>query len=184
MKKNALILTWSGFQDHELVYPYYRLLGDGFSVNIVADKRDAQGRVYGIFGLNMPCHVLMSEFVKDSDQWFENCDLLVLPGGVKSLEKLRLEKAVKQFISKWHSSGKLITSTCHGAQLLISAKITEGRKIAGYYSLEDDINNSGATYVNEPVVVDGNIISSPHYDHMGVWMEETLKVYYGNRVST
>lgn len=179
MKKHALILTWSGFQDHELVYPYYRLLGDGFTVDTVADKRDQQGRIYGIFGLNMPCQVLMKDFIKDSDSWFDKCDLLVLPGGVKSLEKLRQEKAVKDFIARWNAAGKLISSTCHGAQLLISAKVTKGRKISGYYSLEDDINNSGATYVNAPVVIDGNIITSPHYDHMGVWMEETLKAYYG-----
>jgi len=181
MKKHALILTWSGFQDHELVYPYYRLLGDSFKVNIVAEKRDEQGRVYGILGLNMPCHVLMKDFSKDVDQWFEKCDLLVLPGGVKSLEKLRQEKTVKEFIARWDSAGKLITSTCHGAQLLISAKVCKGRKISGYYSLEDDINNSGATYVNEPVVIDRNIITSPHYDHMGVWMEETLKAYYATQ---
>ena len=145
----------------------------------MADKRDEQGRIYGIFGLNMPCQVLIKDFIKEADKWFEECDLLVLPGGVKSLEKLRQEKIVKDFISKWNAAGKLITSTCHGAQLLISAKVTQGRKISGYYSLEDDINNSGATYINAPVVIDGNIITSPHYDHMGAWMEETLKAYYG-----
>ena len=177
MKKNALILTWSGFQDHELVYPYYRLLAAGFKVSIVADKQDELGRIYGILGLNMPCHILVKDFVTQSDKWFEEADLLVLPGGVKSLEKLRQEKAVKEFIHRWNSADRIITSTCHGAQLLISAKVTSGRKISGYYSLEDDINNSGAQYVNQPVVIDKNIITSPHYDHMGIWMEETLRVY-------
>lgn len=178
MAKNALILTWSGFQDHELVYPYYRLLGDDFEVQIVADKRDSAGRIYGIFGLNMPCHILIEDFKQNMDHWMNKADLLVIPGGVKSLEKLRQEKEVKEFIAKWHASGKLIASTCHGAQMLISAKITKGKTIAGYYSLEDDIINSGATYSSEPCVVDGNIITSPHYDHMGVWMETTLDVYY------
>lgn len=177
MLKHALIITWSGFQDHELVYPYYRLLGDDFRVSVVADKKDSLGRVYGIFGLNMPCDVLISEFNKDTKKWFNDCDLLVIPGGVKSLEKLRQEGQVKDFIKKWHDSGKIITSTCHGAQMLISSKITKGRKIAGYYSLKDDVENSGAEYSREPVVVDGNIISSPHYDFMGEWMEEALIQY-------
>jgi protease I len=61
--------------------------------------------------------------------------------------------------------------------MLISSKITKGRKISGYYSLKDDIENSGAKYSREPVVVDGNIISSPHYDYMGEWMETTLQEY-------
>lgn len=177
MLKHAFIITWTGFQDHELVYPYYRLLGDGFKVTILADKKDNLGRVYGIFGLNMPCDLTITEFKKDTEEWFNSCDLLVIPGGVKSLEKLRQEDQVKDFIKKWHDSGKIITSTCHGAQMLISSKITKGRKIAGYYSLEDDVENSGAEYSREPVVVDRNIISSPHYDFMGEWMETTLREY-------
>jgi protease I len=97
-----------------------------------------------------------------------------LPGGVKSLEKLRLEKKVLDFIYQWDKLGKIIASTCHGAQLLISSKIVKGRKISGYYSLEDDVNNAGAIYSRDPVVVDKNIVSSPHYDFMGEWMEEAL----------
>jgi protease I len=175
--KKALIITHSGFQDHELVYPYYRLLGEGFETHIVADKKDALGRCYGIFGLNMPCHILLDDFVNNLDRYQDEYDVVVLPGGVKALEKLRLIKPVLSFIHQWNQSGKVIISTCHGAQLLISAKIVKGRKISGYYSLEDDINNAGATYVNAPYVIDDNIISSPHYDHMGVWMEEAIKLY-------
>jgi protease I len=177
MTKKALIITWSGFQDHELVYPYYRLLGAGFETTIVGDKKDELGRFYGIFGLNMPCHELISEFVKNTNSWLEEADLLVIPGGVKSLEKLRLQKEVKAFISELHKRGKLISSTCHGAQMLISAKVVKGEKIAAYYSLQDDIENAGAIYSKDPVVVSGNIVSSPHYDFMGEWMETTLKEF-------
>ena len=102
----------------------------------------------------------------------------MLPGGVKSLEKLRQENDALDFISNWNANNKVIASTCHGAQLLISAKIVKGRKIAGYYSLVDDITNAGASYSRDPVVVDSNIISSPHYDFMGEWMEVSIKNYY------
>ena len=174
--KKALVLTYTGFQDHEVVYPYYRLLGEGFETHIVADKKDELGRVYGIFGLNMPCHILLSEFSDKIKS--ENYDMLVIPGGVKSLEKLRQNQEVLDFINRWDAEGKIIVSTCHGAQLLISAKIVQNRSISGYYSLKDDINNAGATYVNAPYVIDNNIISSPHYDHMGIWMEQAIKLYY------
>lgn len=173
--KKALILTWTGFQDHELVYPYYRLLGAEYETVIVSDERDAKGRTFGIFGLNMPCHMTYAEFELRKGDFLSNWDLLLLPGGVKSLEKLRQESSVIKFIRSWGESGKVISSTCHGAQLLISAGLTEGRTIAGYYSLEVDITNSGATYSREPVVVSGNLVTSPHYDHMGVWMETTLE---------
>lgn len=179
MKKRALILTHTGFQDHELVYPYYRLLGENIETHIVADKKDELGRCYGIFGLNMPCHITLKEFCANPAHYHSEYDIMVLPGGVKALEKLRLNKDVLKFINDWNAAGKLIISTCHGAQLLISARVVKGRKISGYYSLEDDVNNAGATYVNAPVVIDDNIISSPHYDHMGAWMEEAIKLYYG-----
>ena len=174
--KKALIITHTGFQDHELVYPYYRLLGEGFETHIVADKKDSLGRCYGIFGLNMPCHILLNEFAENIDYYLNNYNMIVLPGGVKALEKLRLNKTVLNFINRWDALGKVIVSTCHGAQLLISAKIVKDRNISGYYSLEDDINNAGAIYVNAPVVIDRNIVSSPHYDHMGEWMAAAIRL--------
>jgi protease I len=175
MTKKALILTWSGFQDQEVIYPYYRLLGAGFKVEVVADKRDELSRVYGIIGVGVPCHIRIEDFKKNSEKYLLEYDLLILPGGVKSLEKLRQEKDVLDFISAWNAKGKLISSTCHGAQLLISAKVGKGKKVAAYYSLEDDVNNAGSIYSREPVVVAGNLITSPHYDFMGEWMETTIK---------
>ena len=62
-------------------------------------------------------------------------------------------------------------------QLLISAKIVKGKKIAGYYSLEDDIVNAGAIYTDLPSVVDGKIITTAHYKDMGSWMASTLKFF-------
>ena len=63
---------------------------------------------------------------------------------------------------------------------MISAEITEGRKISGYYSIKDDINNSGAIYVDAPAVIDDHIVSSPHYDYMGAWMKAAITLYYAN----
>ena len=172
----ALLITWENFQDQEVVYPYYRLRED-LSEDSVKIMANVTGKFFGIMGVNMESHLLITEL--NDKQTFDNYlnyySLLVLPGGVKSLEKLRQEKKVIEFISEWNKKGKIIASTCHGAQLLISAKATEGKRISGYYSIQDDINNSGAVYVNEPVVVDDNIVSSPHYNWMGEWMKEAIK---------
>jgi|GEM_PF-483936 len=184
MTLKALILTWSGFQDQEVVYPYYRLLGAGIDTIIVADQRDTRNRVFGILGVNMPCHLLIEEFKTNSSEYLNGFDLLVLPGGVKALEKLRLESKIIEFIKLWNENGKLIASTCHGAQLLISAKAVKGRKISGYYSLQVDIENAGGIYSAEPYVIDENIVSSPHYDHMGVWMEVTIAKMQRNFIQT
>lgn len=173
----ALIITWENFQDQELVYPFYRLREE-LPIDSVTVMANVTGKFYGIMGVNMTSHVLVSELCNDEqvEKYLTTYDILVLPGGVKALEKLRQEKPVIQFIKKWNSLGKVIASTCHGAQLLISAKVVKDRKISGYYSLEDDINNAGAIYVNAPVVVDHNIVSSPHYDYMGEWMATAIKL--------
>jgi protease I len=169
MLKKALIMTWDGFQDQEVIYPYYRLQEDGFDVRIAAGHI---GPITGIFGIKF-----------DSDRDVERLnmnsyDFLVLPGGVKALEKLRQNKSALKFISDWDYVGKIIASTCHGAQMLISAKVIKDRVISGYYSIEDDIVNAGAIYSSAPYVIDGNIISSPHYKYMGAWMHAALSQYY------
>tara|TARA_E500000318_G_scaffold111703_1_gene131310 strand:+ start:797 stop:1327 length:531 start_codon:yes stop_codon:yes gene_type:complete len=172
MKPKALIITWENFQDQEVVYPYYRLKEETDDVKIISN---VTGRFHGIMGVNMTSHDILDNLTN-----YSNYDFLVLPGGVKSLEKLRQEKDVLEFIRQWDVDGKLIASTCHGAQLMISAKITEGRKISGYYSIKDDINNSGAIYVDAPAVIDDHIVSSPHYDYMGDWMKAAITLYYAH----
>lgn len=172
----ALVLTWSGYQDQEVIYPYYRLLGAEFDTVVVGDRRDENGRIFGILGAHVPCHVLFEDFVARHDEFLTDYDLLVIPGGVKALEKLRLEKVAIDFVSEWNRLGKPIASTCHGAQILISANAVAGRRIGGYYSLRDDIRNAGGIYSEEPVTIDGNIVSSPHYDYMGGWMEAAINI--------
>ena len=164
----SLLLTWENFQDQELVYPYYRLREEAEKIDDVKIISNVVGKFYGIMGVNMTSHMLVSDLNDKNHikKLIESYDLLILPGGVKALEKLRQEKYAVSFVKSWGESGKIIASTCHGAQLLISAGLTKGKNISGYYSIKDDINNSGATYMDEPFVIDGNIVSSPHYDWM------------------
>jgi protease I len=167
--KKALIITWEKFQDHELIYPYYSLKEHGYQVTLMANK---VGKIWGSLGTHMPCDVETSIFedANERKSYLNNYEILLIPGGVKALEKVRQEKGVLKFIQEWNEANKTIFSVCNGAQLLISAKILKGRTLSGYYSIDVDIENAGATYSRGPVVVDGNIISCPHYDFMGDWM--------------
>ena len=101
-------------------------------------------------------------------------DLLLLPGGAKAMEYLRQDKGVLEYISRHHWDGGVVASICHGAQLLISAKLVRGRKISGYYSIQDDIENAGGIYVDEPAVICERIVTSPHYKYTGQWMRAFL----------
>lgn len=173
--KKALIITHSGFQDHEVIYPYHSLKENNFDVTVVAEKL---GRFYGILGCHMVGDVLTTEFnTEKSREKYLEYDILIIPGGVKALEKLRLEEGVVQFVKEWNNLDKTIFSLCNGAQLLITADVIKNKVVSGYYAIEADINNAGATYHRGPVVVSDNIVSSPHYDFMGEWMRTGYEVY-------
>jgi protease I len=169
----AIIISGELAQDHEFIYPYYRLLEANFDVDVCM----LEGKtVKGILGTTLPPN--KNQTVKTIDQIkVDDYDLLVIPGGVKAMEKVRQEKKIINFITKFNDKKKIIACICSGAQLLISAKVVKGRKIAGYYSMEDDLVNAGAIYTDKPAVIDENIITTAHYKDMGPWMREVLKKF-------
>ena len=167
----ALIISGNLAQDHEFIYPYYRLLEEGLKVDVCL----LEGKpVEGILGTKIPPN--KEQAVKKIDEVsVSDYKILVLPGGVKAMEKVRQNKKIIDFISKFNEQEKIIACICSGAQLLISAKVVKGRKIAGYYSMKDDLVNAGAIYTDLPAVVDANIITTAHYKDMGPWMKEVIK---------
>lgn len=169
----AIIISGELAQDHEFIYPYYRLLEANFDVDVCM----LEGKpVKGILGTTLPPN--KNQTIKTIDQIkVDDYNLLVIPGGVKAMEKVRQEKKIINFIAQFNSVEKIIACICSGAQLLISAKVVKGRKIAGYYSMEDDLVNAGAIYTDKPAVIDKNIITTAHYKDMGPWMREVLKKF-------
>jgi len=166
--KRALIITGKRVQDHEFIYPYYRLLEAGFEVDVAIRNKET---VQGDLGTTIvPTRDITGIKAKDYD-------LLMLPGGAKALEKIRQDEEVIEFIKDFNKTGRVIAAICHGPQLLITARVVAGKKISAYYSIKDDINNADAIYVDAPAVVDGNIVTSPHYKHLGDFMRETLELY-------
>ena len=103
--------------------------------------------------------------------------MIVLPGGVKSMEKLRLNDRLIKIIRDFDNNDKLIASICSAAQLLISADIIKDRKISAYYSMKQDVINAGAEFIDSPFVVDKNIISSPHYKYVNFWIKKAIEKY-------
>ncbi len=164
-QRRAIIITGKLVQDHEFIYPYYRLQEADYEVDVAIRGKET---VLGAIGTKIVPTKDIPE-LKVSDY-----DLLLLPGGAKAMEYMRQDMDIIKFIADFHASGKVISSICHAGQMLISAKIVKGKKISGYYSIKDDINNAGATYVDAPFVTDDRIVTSPHYKHLGPWMKETL----------
>lgn len=166
MSKRVIIITGPGFQDEEYVYPYYRLLEEGYSVQ-VATKDGAV--VYGKYGV--PARATMSTTALKE----EDFDAVILPGGFEAPDRVRLLPEVLEFVRQMDRKRKLVAAICHGPWILISAGITKGRKMTAFWSIEADMRNSGADYQHKaPLVIDGNMITSPHYNNNGDFMKAVV----------
>jgi protease I len=174
MSKRALIITGKFVQDHEYIYPYYRVQEDGYEVDVAVRGKE---QVFGQIGVKIVP-------TKDIPELrVEDYEVAILPGGAKAMEYMRQDQELLKFIADVHASGRVILSICHGAQLLISAGLVRGRRISGYYSIKDDINNAGGTYVDAPYVIDDRICSAPHYKHLGPWMKAGLALVEQTRTT-
>jgi len=168
MQPKAIIFVAPGVEDTEFAYPYYRLQEEGFAVD-VASK--GAGPVSGKWGLPITANVDIEQ-VKPADY-----TITVVPGGHEAPDRLRQMPSVLEFLRTQNACGRIITTVCHGPWVLISAGIVRGRRMTCYPGCRDDLINAGAIYSAEPVVVDGNIISSPHFRNNPEWMRATIEAY-------
>jgi protease I len=100
----------------------------------------------------------------------------VLPGGVVNADHLRADKAAQNFVTKiMGEEDKPTAVICHGPWLLVSSHLVRGRKLTSYHTLQDDIVNSGGEWVDQEVVVDGNLITSRKPDDLSAFNEALLK---------
>ena len=165
--KKALIITSQLVQDHEFIYPFYRLKEEGIKVDVY---NQSDGIVKGFFGTKIPPQK-DDNIVDLSSINVDDYDILVLPGGVKSMEILRLDNKAIETVQQFNKKNKLIAAICSGTMMLISANIIQGKKVTGYYAWKQDIVNAGGIFIDTPSVEDNNIITSPHYKYNGEWMK-------------
>jgi len=157
--KRVAMLVADGFEQVELTEPRKALEDAGADPRIVSP---AQGRVKGWnmkdWGDTFPVDVPLDQ-ANAGDY-----DALVLPGGVMNPDKLRMNPKAVAFVRAFFEAGKPIAAICHGPWTLINAGAVEGRRMTSYPSLEADLRNAGANWVDQEVVVDNGLVTSrnPH----------------------
>jgi len=151
MKKIAVVIE-EGFEDSEFAEPVQALRDNGFDVTVIGPEanKDYQGKRGQVIART-------SKSLDDVNAG--DFDGLLIPGG-HAPEKLRLNKKIVPFIQAFAKANKPIAAICHGPQLLISADLLRGKKATSYESVAIDVKNAGAHFVDAPVVVDGNLITS------------------------
>jgi protease I len=166
--KKAVIIIAVGVEDTEFAYPYYRLQEDGFTVDVATKgKKDTSGK----WGLPISATV-DAETIMGKDY-----DLVVIPGGYESPDRVRQIKNVLELLRAFDAEKKVISSVCHGPWVLISAGIVRGRHLTCYPGCKDDLINAGALYEEAPVVTDANIVTAPHFRNNPEWLKATLAAY-------
>lgn len=161
----ALILAADGFEDSELLYPYYRLKEENIPVHVAGPEK---GAITGKHGYSVEADMAFA------DVQAAGYDLLVLPGG-KGPETVRLDEDAVAATRQMMEAGKVVAAICHGAQVLISAGVLEGRKATCYEGVRDDLKAAGGNYSDEEVVVDGNLITSRFPADLPAFSREILK---------
>ena len=181
----ALIIVADGFTDSEYTYALDRCREEDIAVTVATlsgtDAIGEKGWRAKCSGWSTEGALRITQAHKHNDKLSYNgpWDILILPGGVKSIEKVRLDRNTLEIIKLHHAAGKIIASICHGAQLLIEADLCHNRLISGYYSIQKDIENAGADYCRE-VATSGNIVTASHYDLNGKWMKAVLEAWRRN----
>lgn len=166
--KKAVLVIGQGFEDSEFFYPFYRLQEADFTVDVaIAGDKPITGK-YG-----MPA----SPTVECSQLNARNYDALVVPGGHEGPDRVRQVRSVLDFVHEMNELQKPIATICHGPWVLISAGVVKGRKMTCYVGMKDDLINAGAEYVDKDIVVDGNIVSSPHFRNNHQWMHAYVAVF-------
>ena len=149
-KKIAFLAT-DGFEDSELTSPWEAVTGEGAQAVLVAP---AEGSIEGKKGHEAS----VDQTVSAADP--AEFDGLVLPGGVVNADNIRMDEDAVAFARHFFESGKPVGVICHGAWILADADVLRGRTLTSYPSLQTDLRNAGATWVDEEVHVDAGLVSS------------------------
>jgi protease I len=149
--KKVLILVENGYEELELWVPYYRFLEAELDVVLVGPEA---GSTYtGKHGLLARADVSFIEANLDEVR------AVLIPGGWAP-DRLRVHEAAVDLVRRAYDRGPIVAAICHAGSLLVSAGIVRGKRVTSCRSIRDDLRAAGATWVDEPVVVDGSLITS------------------------
>lgn len=107
----------------------------------------------------------------------DDFDAVLLPGGALNADALRMNRKARDFVRNFDSLGKPIAVICHAPWLLVSAGLVKGRRLAAYYTIQDDIRNAGGEWVDEEVVMDRNWVSSRQPSDIPAFNREMIQLF-------
>ena len=171
-----LIVATDGFEEWELFGPREILSKRGAEVVLASLKRDPiQATIH-----DDPGKTIRPDLTVDEAK-AEDFHALIIPGGVRNPDQLRMHPRVVELIRDFHAQGKPIGAICHGPWLLVEADLLRGRTATSWPSIRTDLRNAGANVVDEPAVTDGNIVTSRKPDDVEAFTRALVELIEGVR---
>jgi protease I len=170
--KKVAILVENGFEQVELTEPKKALEEAGARTHIISPNKDkVKGWKHVEWGDEFPVDIALDKANPD------DYDALLLPGGVMNPDKLRINKQAVKFVKSFADAGKPIAAICHGPWTLINAGLVKGRKITSYESIQIDLVNASANWVDEEVVVDNGLVTSRKPDDIPAFNRKMIEEF-------
>ena len=167
--KKIAILAEDGYEDLELWYPKIRLGEEGAKTIVLAKQKETALSKHGY-------KIQVDQDISESN--VDDFDGVIIPGGVQCPDKLRRHQEIVDFVRNMGLKGKLVAAICHGPWLMISAELTKGKKMTCFFSIKDDLINSGAIYHDKAVVVDDGLVTSRKPEDLPEFCKAILKILY------
>ena len=173
--RKVAVLATNGFEQSELEKPVEALKAAGAQVDVISlEAGDIQGMEHDEKGRKV--HVDRAISAVKADDY----DALVLPGGVANPDKLRMQAPAVDFVRSFSEAHKPIAAICHGPWTLINAEAIGGRRMTSWPSLEADLRNAGAEWVDEEVVVDRGLVTSRKPDDLPAFCSKMIEQFAAN----
>jgi protease I len=163
-------LAADGFEKVELTVPMHGLRLAGAEVDVISLRH---GRIRGV-NLHEPAsRVGVDKTVEEANP--SDYDALLLPGGFINPDLLRQSQRAREFVRAFDTAGKPIASLCHGPWVLASAGLVQGRTLTSWPGIRDDLVNAGATWLDQKVVRDGNLVTSRGPQDLKPFVQEVMR---------
>lgn len=169
--KIIAILIENMFDEREFIYPYYRLLEEGYEVHIIGTEKETD--------YTSKVGLIVRSTHSSKEVSAKDYDGVIIPGGF-SPDYMRRSKATVEFVKDMDKENKLIAAICHGPWMMASCCDLKGRKVTSFFAIKDDLVNAGADYLDEEVVVDGNLVTSRTPRDLPVFLKKIIEKLNNN----
>ncbi|HDI42468.1 MAG TPA: DJ-1/PfpI family protein [Candidatus Bathyarchaeota archaeon] len=181
LAKKVLIIAGDAVEAQELFYPYWRLKEAGIEVHVAAPTKKTLYTVVHDFEPGIETYTEKPGYrfgwvdLEFKDVKPEEYDGLIIPGG-RAPEYIRTYKELEPIVRHFFENNKPVAAICHGPQILNAYGLSKGRKMTAYMAVAPDVKACGAEYVDQEVVVDGNLVTSRAWPDLPAFMREFLKL--------